>query len=228
MRDEAPFSLGERARRMGRRLSGELRDAGLPAAAASRVLEGYELAMAHRARLLEDEEHPGHLHPGRTVLILLRDTGEGDPEVLAAATVVDTWWREAEPSRGEVLRALGDGPAGVRDVVPRPPSGTGDEPSHPAGTEDDADALAEALVLADEPVRRLALAERLDHLRHLHLLGPSDGGTASRLRAEHQWACEVYLPLAARTDATLERRFRFWCRVFPRRLREWNPSGEAG
>lgn len=204
---------------MAERLTRELARAGLTPDAAEPVQEAYRLAMERRATALSHEKHPAFLHPGRTVLILLRDAEERTPRHLAAAAALDTWWDELEPSEGSLTARAGDGAALLRASVPRP--------THPL-TEETRDAVTEALVLAEGAVRRVALAERLDHLRHLHLLGPADGVGPERGRTEHHLACTVYLPLAARTHPTLERRFRHWCRVFGERLEGWNPSGKAG
>ena len=67
-------------------------------------------------------------------------------------------------------------------------------------------------MVAAEPVRLVALAERLDHLRHAHLR--QDLGAA---REAWERASRVYLPVAERTDRTLARRYASWCRTFPRR-----------
>ena len=69
----------------------------------------------------------------------------------------------------------------------------------------------EALVVASNDARLVALAERLDHARHLHL----------HPRAEwsefHRGAARVELPVAGRTHAMLERRWRRWADAFARR-----------
>lgn len=210
---------GCRGDRMAGRLARELERAGVRAEGVRLVVEAHHLAMEYRRRILEDEKHPGFLHPGRTALVLLRDAGERDPTCLAAGASVDTWWHRAEPSDEEVSAGVGPDVARLRAEVPRP----GEDPGS-----SDWDALTEALVLAEPEIRRLALAERLDHLRHLHLLGPGDGINPNRTAAEHHMASTVYLPLAARTHRTLERRYRHWCRVFGRAHQGWNPADGEG
>jgi hypothetical protein len=63
-------------------------------------------------------------------------------------------------------------------------------------------------------VRLLALAERLDHARHLHLREPA-------VRAGfHRSVGEIYLPIAHRTHPRLARRYDWWWRMFRRRFLE--------
>jgi (p)ppGpp synthase/HD superfamily hydrolase len=156
------------------------------------------LAMAPRLRQLEDDHHPLFLHPGRTVLILLRDADVRDPVVLAAAAVTESEDPGLDP--GDVEAVLGGAVESLRGWVPRPGSET----------------LLERLVSAPAEARLVALAERLDHLRHAHL-GARDEHWRSRVHAEAE---AVYLPVAERTHALIARRYRHWCRTFARRLGE--------
>ncbi|HEY8468783.1 MAG TPA: hypothetical protein VIL18_04030 [Longimicrobiales bacterium] len=157
----------------------------------------FRLAMEPRGRLLCDDHHPDFLHPGRTVLILLEDVGCRDPLTLAAGAVCETLRPELAVPANEIRAALGPAVHSLVAAVPVPAL-VGDE-------------LLEQLVTGDHAARLVALAERLDHARHLHL----------RPRAEwaafHGVTCEAYLPVALRTDATLARRFRWWCAMFERR-----------
>jgi (p)ppGpp synthase/HD superfamily hydrolase len=72
--------------------------------------------------------------------------------------------------------------------------------------------LAEALVLAEPDVGAIALAERLDHARHLHF------------RDEMHWRPfyteirEIYLPLANRVQERLAQRLARWAGSFERRF----------
>lgn len=235
----------DRARRMGQRLMREMERAGLSQEANGSVVAAYHRSMDLRQTRFPGERHPGYLHPARTVLILLRDVEERDPDTLAAAAITDTWWEEAEPHDVGPVGGAGAGAMALRSALPRPRAdgldavggheSAGDHPAaerggpEPAGEDPDGDQVfTEALVLADTKVRRLALAERLDHLRHLHLLGPADGLDRDRAVLEHRRASTVYLPVAARTDEVLERRYQHWCRVFQRRLRQGNPHGRVG
>lgn len=155
-----------------------------------------ELAMAPRLALLADDHHPAYLHPGRTVIILLQDTPERDPTLLAAAALVESDQAVLRVALQEIQDVVGQGVVDVVDQVPRLP---GDE-------------VLERLLGVPPEVARLALAERLDHLRHLHL----DEDMARRRRM-HREAQEIYAPLAHRVDAVLARRYDWWCRMFARR-----------
>ena len=114
---------------------------------------------------------------------------ETDAQVLAAAMAVDSQNAGHAPDRSALDPDVGA-------LVARAP---------PSGAED----LAERLVVADERVRRAALAERLDHLRHAHLW--EDPGARRRAHAE---ALEVYAPVARRTHPALAHRYDWWCRMF--------------
>jgi (p)ppGpp synthase/HD superfamily hydrolase len=163
-----------------------------------RLARAYALAMEARAPRLPDEHHPSYLHPGRTVLVLLRDVSLADPVVLCAAALVEsedpTLRAPADRVRLEMGEAIGD----LIETVPLPRG----------------ERLAEELVIAPEPVRLVALAERLDILRHAHMLD----ATPAWRRAVHSEARAVYLPVAERTHARLAERYRHWCTAFARRL----------
>ncbi len=120
----------------------------------------HALAMEPRSRPGDDDHHPLFLHPGRTVLILLRDAARhrlrGDGRCCGHRA-------EDAPFRldsGVVREHLGDDVADLVEAVPLP------------GLEEAG--LAEALVTSDEAVRLVALAERLDHARHGHLRDADD------------------------------------------------------
>jgi len=158
----------------------------------------HAVAMEPRAAALRDDRHPVFLHPGRSVLILLRDVGCLDPVLLAAAALVESEDRELAVAPADIRGALGGDVAALAAAVPTP----GDE------------GLAYDLVIADEGVKLVALAERLDHLRHAHL---REAGRSWRVAA-HREAVAVYLPIARRTHPRLAQRYEHWCRTFARRL----------
>lgn len=139
------------------------------------------------------QHHRDYLHPGRSALILLIDLSECDATTLCAAIAFDSERPDWIPAE-----AVKDDPdlAAVMEALP------------PSGCDD----LAERLVVADAAVRRAALAERLDQLRHAHLWPEVE----ARRRA-HQEAKAVYAPIAERTDPVLSRRYDWWCRMFAAR-----------
>ncbi|HEX7088978.1 MAG TPA: hypothetical protein VF192_02510 [Longimicrobiales bacterium] len=191
-------SAGPRAEAMARRIAGAAERAALTPAARALLDRAFRLAMGPRVRLLADDHHPDFLHPARTALILLEDLGCRDPHTLAAGAVCETLRPELAVSAAEIRASLGPAVHAVVAAVPVPAL---------AGEE-----LLEQLVAGDHAARIVALAERLDHARHLHL----------RPRAEwaafHGLTREAYLPVALRTDPTLARRFRWWCAMFERRF----------
>lgn len=172
---------------------------GLADADVAALVRAHELAMAPRIARLESERDPRYLHPGRTVLVLIQDAGVGHATTLAAAALVESEFPELEVPPELIAQAVAPEVARLRDAVPVPRVA--------------AQELAERLVVAGEAVRLIALAERLDQLRHAHLWPDIE-----RRRAAHATATAIYLPVAERTDAALARRYRYWCRTFPRRF----------
>lgn len=156
------------------------------------------LAMRPRVEAFDDDHHPWFLHPGRTVLILLRDAGVVDATVLAAAAVTDTEPSGLGLAPAEVHRALGGAVAELASAVPRPGS----------------EGLVEVVLTSGPEVALVALAERLDHLRHAHLVG----GELARLEQALDEARSVWLPLAERTHPVLARRYRHWVKTTTRRV----------
>lgn len=169
----------------------------MDAAGRSLLNRAHALGMEPRMALIEDDRHPMLLHPGHTVLVLVHDLGAMDATLLAAAALTeseDTVFRVA-PAR--VREVVGDPVADLVSAVPY------------AGTE----RLAEVLVTSPLDVRLVALAERLDHLRHAHLRQDPSWG-----RRAYREATRVYLPVAERTDERLAARYRYWCRTFAGRF----------
>jgi hypothetical protein len=158
-----------------------------------RVLDANARALAHRLSVLRDEDHYDALHPSRTLLILLDDCDVTDAAMLHDAALVE--------SEHEALRLPGD----ESTAVPTPRT-SGDE-------------LTEQLVSAPEAIRLIALAERLDHARHLHL----------RERAAwpdfHESIATIYAPIADRTHPRLAARYARWLETFPRRFRDPRRTG---
>ncbi len=172
---------------MMRRLERRLEQASLAPQQRASVLAAVGDPLDRRARAFGDE-HFETLHPARTLLILLDDCDVADAVVLEAAAAID--------SEHAALRAPSSSP--LAQLVPLP--------DHVG------DSLLEDLVSADETVRLIALAERLDHARHLHLRERSDWVDF------HHGIGVVYAPVAARTHARLARRFDWWWHTFRRRF----------
>lgn len=176
----------------------EARDRGVPGDLGP-LRKALAIAMDLRASRLADDHDPAFLHPGRTVLILLNDTGERDVATLAAASLTESLRETLRVPAGAIRREVGDDVADVRSSVPG--AGGGE-----AGT-------LEALLTAPPDLARVALAERLDHLRHLHL--EADPALRAHLHAD---ACATYLPVSVRVDPVLGRRYAWWCDRFGRRF----------
>lgn len=171
--------------------------AGLDAEDVELLDRAHALAMAPRIATIEDDHHPAYLHPGRTVLLLLRDVGPLSVDALSAAAVHETEDAELRVSLDAVRAEIGSGVAEIVAALPLP----GDE------------RLLERLVTLEGEPRLAALAERLDQLRHAHL------------RENHAWwraiydeAAAVWVPAAERTHPRLANRYRHWQRTFGRRL----------
>lgn len=190
------MSTGERAAAMAARLDRTARRLGLGEQDRDRLVRAFRSALEPRAPRIADEHHPDWLHPARTALILMDDAGVADPDTLIAALLLET--RRAALRVGEQERD-GFGPA-VAAILEEVPAEGGD------------DRRLERLVLLSPPAGLVALAERLDHARHLHL----------RDRGEwhdyHRLTCAAYRPFAARVHPVLARRFHHWCRAFSDRF----------
>jgi hypothetical protein len=150
-----------------------------------------------RAPVLSGEDDPEYLHPARSALILMHDAGVTDRATLAAAMALDSLYPDRTPHPDLLVEWGEPGASALIQELPDPRMSREER--------------IEALVTASEPARLAATAERLDHARHLHL-APSDSWAAF-----HEDVTKVYLPLAARTHAVLERRFAAWSNRFAAR-----------
>lgn len=161
------------------------------------LLDAYYIAVRPRLARTGNVFHVDVLHPARNALILLEHTACRDVRVLAAAALTETFDPTLRAPAAD-QQALGADVVALADAVPRPD-----------GEEDE---LLEALLVAEPDVIRIALADRLDHARHLHM------------RARPLWndyfrqTVSVYLPVAARTEHELFLRFERWAGAFQRRL----------
>lgn len=176
----------------------EARHFGMGSAGAARLNTAHALAMRPRVASLDSQRHPAYLHPGHTVLILMRDAGVVDPTLLAAAALVESEDDDLRIGLDQIRAVVDDDVAAVVAAVPLP------------GRAD----LTEALVVVPEGVRLVALAERLDQARHAHMR-EADGVWRRELLEE---VIRVYLPVAERTHAKLAMRFIHWSKAFGRRL----------
>lgn len=183
---------------MAERVCREARAYGLDDEGVDLVRRAHDLAMAMRADLVPDDHHPMYLHPGRTVLVSLRDGEVRDPEALAAAALVDTRMHRGEATSDEVGRRLGERVRDFREAIPRPSDAR----------------VVEELVSATDSVRRVALSEQLDQLRHIRLWAE-----APRALEVLDEAGRIYVPIADRTAEDLARRFRWLCARLERRSR---------
>ena len=187
----------DRAEAMARRLARTARRLGIPDERWPRLRTAFDVGMKRRLARRLDDHHPDYLHPSRTALILMDDAVITDLPTLAAALVTETRDAGLAPEPGE-LDALGAEAAAVAAAVPRP--------------DREGDRLLEALLAAPRGAQLVALAERLDHARHLHLRGRGEWV------AYHDVTRAVYAPLAARVDAALMARLGWWCTTFRRRF----------
>ena len=160
-------------------------------------LVGRAYAMAMEPRSVLDPHDPAFLHPGRSILVLLQDVGPLPAEVLAAAAVHESEEARFRLDGASVRRELGDVVADRVAALPLP-------------TDED---LVERLITLDEGARLAALAERLDHIRHAHLVEDPARWRALRDEVTAAWA-----PVAERTHPRLSDRFRAWLRAISRRL----------
>ncbi len=183
---------------MARSVVRAARAAGLERAALARLRRAHDLAMQPRLAALDDDHHPAYLHPGRSVLIVLRDVGPLDGTALAVAALLESEDADLRVPPERVARAIGPDVAGALGSIPGP------------GEKD----LVERLVGLPAGLAIAALAERLDQLRHLHLRPD----LRSRWGERHREALAVWLPVAGRVDARLATRFAHWAGSFERRL----------
>ena len=161
------------------------------------VTNAYRLAIRPRLEHLSDVFHHDMLHPARTALILIENARCTKARVLAAAAVTETFAPQMRPPANEIAGALGNEVALLAQAVPDPA---------------EEETLVERLVTASGDVALIALAERLDHARHLHMRD------RSLWRVYFEQTASVYMPLAQRVNEDLFLRFHRWTTAFEKRL----------
>ena len=161
---------------------------------ARRVADAVQLALAAREPHMADDHDPRYLHPGRTVRVLLADVALRDVEALEIAALIESVDTDVAVRTDALDNSLIDRLAAV---------------PHPRLADDDA---LEQLITADETLATAALAERLDHARHLHMRDDIPW------QAFHASIRGAWIPAARRISPPLARRFEHWADAFERRL----------
>ena len=186
----------QRAQAMAARLSRAAAQAELTPTDSARLIAAFEYGHEQRMRVLDDPHHPHALHGGRTALILLDDAGFTDSDCLTLAVLFESRFLDLVLDADSIRHLAGDRAATIAASLP-----IGDEQ----------DMALEMLLAADPAGSAVALAERLDHARHLHL-EPRAGWQPFHASFE-----AVYLPVSDRIHPRLARRCRWWSRMFARR-----------
>lgn len=158
-----------------------------------------DLAMSPRLELLTDNHHPAYLHPGRTARVLLDDVDGVDRTVLVVAILHESCDDRLRVRTERVAESVGASEAASIESIPLP----GEE------------RMIERLLALPSDVALAALAERLDHLRHLHLRDDLTGSWAE----VHDEVSRAWLPFAQRVHPVLARRYGHWTRTFANRIR---------
>jgi hypothetical protein len=184
----------ERAVAMARRLHRTASRAGISDRESHLLTAAFDQVMARRKTEIPDPAHPEYLHPARTALILLDDAAVVNVPVLVAAIGFDSRRPDLTLPEHAIVELAGTAAVGALRKLPTP------------GLDDAA--LLETLVVAEPDELNTALAERLDHARHLHLGQTSDWGEF------HRQVMAVYLPAARRGHPLLARRFGRWAEAF--------------
>jgi hypothetical protein len=188
---------GLRAEAMARRILRTADRLGMDDHGRSLLRRAFDIGMAPRLGRRLDDHHPDYLHPARTAVILMDDARVGRASVLATALVTET--RDATLRAGtDAIRRLDPAVAALAAEIPE--SDRAD------------DRLLEVLVGLSPEAALVAVAERLDHARHLHL---RDRGEWA---AYHAITFAAYAPLARRTHPALAGRIEWWCTTFRQRF----------
>jgi hypothetical protein len=161
------------------------------------IENAYWAAMQSRLDYFSDVFHHDMLHPARTALILIEQAGCRSGVLVAAGEFTETLF-EAVRVPDHVVRSVNEEVWQTLAAVPNPL--------------DDGESIVEKLVTADREVALVAVAERLDHARHLHMR------ERSAWPSFFEQVLTVYLPVARRVDENLFARFERWANAFQKRL----------
>lgn len=204
----------ERARAMADRLARAAARVEISSADSNRIITAFEFGHQLRLDLLLEDHHPHVLHGARTALVLLEDAGVADADALGFATLYESRFPAFVVPAVSIRDLLGDRAGSFAATLPAP---VADVASGSDRSSSDSD--ASEMLLAAEPIALLiALAERLDHARHLHLEPRTEWGD---FHADFE---SVYVPLAERAHPRLARRCHWWTDMFARRyLRSGGP-----
>jgi hypothetical protein len=193
----------ERARAMADRLARAAASVEIPTPDINRLLAAFQFGHEQRLRVLDDSHHPQALHGARSALILLEDFALLDPDALALAALYESRFPHLRADRASIEAVAG--PRALAMVASLPTDDTGEE-------------TLEWLLAAEPAGLALALAERLDHARHLHL------EPRAHWAPFHHNFLTRYLPATDRVHPRLARRCRWWTDMFARRY--LRPAGE--
>lgn len=165
---------------------------------AMRLAGLFRTILEKRSTILRNPEHPDYLHPGRTLLVLLEDLRVTDADVLAAALIVDSERPGLGPSGDEAMQLAGARPAAIAAPIPAASA--------------EFETRLETLLCLEPESLLVALAERLDHARHLHLRPPET------FAAFHASIGSADLPASSRSHPRLAWRLQWWYDSFARRF----------
>jgi GTP pyrophosphokinase len=161
-----------------------------------RVERALELARASHRGQTRAEGTPYVIHPIRTALILAVEVGVQNPELLSAALLHDVL--EDTVMTADVMRLfVGDRVTGWVLALTKPSDAEGKK------------RYLERIAAADEEVRLIKCADRLDNVRGLHLVEDAD-----RRRRYYDETRLRVLPLAERTHPYLAAELRAFCERF--------------
>ena len=202
-----PITDRTRAIRMGQRLCRTVESKGGSSSLSFWLHYAHTVATQPRDAALDDDHDPRYLHPGRSALILMLDLELLDPVALGIALWHDSEDPDLAPEPEDLeldeMVMMPTPDLSIRATIESVLELRASLPCH--GDEE----LAAKLVVLDHELACAALAERLDHLRHLHLQ-PVDPAAREVWRE----ARDVWSPMAERTHPDLARRYEWWTRKF--------------